>query len=66
MRNLYLENISDSLFFIKRDIIKDVEDSKPDTLKSTDLNFQVNSKYKDYLYNIFMSRCKKLLNNFDN
>ena len=64
MRNLYLENISDSLFFIKRDIIKDVEDSKPDTLKSTDLNFQVNSKYKDYLYNIFISRCKKLLNNF--
>ena len=64
MRNLYLENISDSLFFIKRDIVKDVEDSKPDTLKPTDLNFQVNSKYKDYLYNIFISRCKKLLNNF--
>ena len=64
MRNLYLENVSDSLFFIKKDIKKDIEDSKPDTLKSTDLNFQVNSKYKDYLYNIFISRCKKLLNNF--
>ena len=65
MNNLYVKNLKDSLFFLKSDIIKEILKSKSST---TDLdtahNFQVESKYKAYLYNIFISNCKNLLNNF--
>lgn len=65
MNNLYVKNLKDSLFFLKSDIIKEILKSKSST---TDLdtahNFQVESKYKAYLYNIFISTCKNLLNNF--
>ena len=64
MNNLYVKNLKDSLFFLKSDIIKEILKSKSST---TDLdtahNFQVESKYKAYLYNIFISNCKNLLNN---
>ena len=65
-RPVYKLNLKKELENKKEEIMKDILKSKQQAgnYRATGYNFEVFTKYNDYLYDLFIKKSRKLLNNF--
>jgi len=63
-RPVYKLSLKKELKNKKDEIIKDILKTKHKEDGTPNYNFEVFTKYNDYLYNLFIKKSKKLLNNF--
>jgi len=63
---VYKLNLKKELKNKKEEIVKDILTSKHQAgnYRATGYNFEVFTKYNDYLYDLFIKKSRKLLNNF--
>jgi hypothetical protein len=59
---VYKFNLKKDLIKLKKEIIKECLISEPKN--KTDCNYKLNTKYKNKLYNLFLNKCRKILNKF--
>ena len=59
---VYKFNLKKDLIKLKEEIIKECLISEPKN--KINCNYELNTKYKNKLYNLFLNKCRKILNKF--
>ena len=62
--NIYKFNLKKELEKINKSLIKECERDRFNFNKQIENNFYLNSKHKNFLYNLFLKYSKKVLNKF--